>query len=348
MLVASKRLVAAGVVALAHGSADNVDGGTVTLASHSPRRPNLGSLQLRRLALDLVNHHLAVDTEAAGRGRSVEVEAVEGRLRVTLHVEGLELVGLHGLLLLGEKGDGAVVGTGPGGGGVGHVGAREAVGGRHHEAARGHRGVRRDGVQGVQARGGDGAHGVLRGQVHVQHVVVVGRGHAIHLPQRRAGQTVGKGHLFGLGLDGTTHELGHVSAAVAAVTRRGRHVARVGGGKRVAGRVLKVERQLVGGRASRGGREGVVGRRGRREAGGGRGARHGLAAHAKAVVHVEPKVRLELHDGRLVDWVGMEGNEMERRAKRREKRSVDKLKERNLGLEQGIVICPTLMTKQRE
>lgn len=82
VLVASKRLVAARVVALAHGAAHdiNVDGAVLGLAGALPGRSDLGPLQLGGLALDLVHHHLPVRTHAAGRRRAVHREAAHRRL----------------------------------------------------------------------------------------------------------------------------------------------------------------------------------------------------------------------------------------------------------------------------
>lgn len=113
MLVAAERLVAAGVVALAHGSADDIDTVALALLGHLSRSADLGTLELGSLALNLVHHHLAVGTEAVGGGRStLEVIAADGRLRVTLKVERLEAVGGEALLL-GEESNGAVVGARP-------------------------------------------------------------------------------------------------------------------------------------------------------------------------------------------------------------------------------------------
>lgn len=79
VLVAAERLVAPGVVALAHGSADDID--TVTLLRQFSRGRNLSTLQLRCLALNLVHHHLAVRTETVGRGRgTLQVVAADGGL----------------------------------------------------------------------------------------------------------------------------------------------------------------------------------------------------------------------------------------------------------------------------
>lgn len=79
VLVASESLVASGVVALAHGTSHNTN--AVLLVTRLALRADLGTLQLIGLPLDLVHHHLAVGTEAVGRGRrALQVVAANGRL----------------------------------------------------------------------------------------------------------------------------------------------------------------------------------------------------------------------------------------------------------------------------
>lgn len=76
MLIASECLVAPRIVALAHGSAHNVDGSAIVLSyGNLSCSPNLSSLQLRRLALNFMHHHLAVSTKASRRGWAVHVVA---------------------------------------------------------------------------------------------------------------------------------------------------------------------------------------------------------------------------------------------------------------------------------
>jgi hypothetical protein len=71
MLVATESFVASGIVALAHGSAYNIDGtiwlGTRDLSSGA----NLGALQLGGLSLYLMYHHLSLSPETTRRRRSV-------------------------------------------------------------------------------------------------------------------------------------------------------------------------------------------------------------------------------------------------------------------------------------
>lgn len=76
VLVPAKCLCAAGVIALAHRTTDNVHvglrlsrgGGCGTLGS---RGTDLGALELTRLALSLVEHHLALHAVAVGRRRGL-------------------------------------------------------------------------------------------------------------------------------------------------------------------------------------------------------------------------------------------------------------------------------------
>ena len=91
VLIAAESLVASGVVALAHGTSYNVD--AFLLVTRLSRGANLGTLELVGLALNLMEHHLAVRTEAVGRrGRALQVVAANGRLGVTLEVKGLKVV----------------------------------------------------------------------------------------------------------------------------------------------------------------------------------------------------------------------------------------------------------------
>lgn len=300
VLVAAESLVAAGVIALAHGTANNIDRAVVFLCRLAAGT-DLSTLQFRSLALNLVDHHLAVGTKTPRRrGRALEVVAADRGLALALNLQRLEVVG--GQALLGEEGDGRVVGTRPGRGAVGHVGARDAVGGSHHEGARTHGRLRRDGIHGESVGGRDGAHGVVRLHAHAQHGVVLGAD-AVHSLDGSRWQDFRKSKMLDFTFDRVTkHVLGDGCG--------GRGEVGVVSSKRS----FNVEGELVRRRAARRRGERVAGRRSRGEAGSRRRAGHGLAVHAERVVHLEAEIRVELDSshcelrGKVVVEEGMDGS----------------------------------------
>lgn len=129
---------------------------------------------------------------------------------------------------------------------------------------------------------------MVRGHVHAEHGFIVCVD-GLDLADGSRRQDLGEAHVLRLVLDVVAkHVLGHVGC---------------GGRSELAGvvsgaeRGIKVESELVGRGSARGRRERVAGRRGGREAGARRRAGHGLAVHAKVVVHVESEIRLKLHCG---------------------------------------------------
>lgn len=174
VLVAAEGLVAARVVALAHGAADNVHRTRVGLGGtgSGPLAGGthlLGTLELARLALGLVQHHAAV-----GPGGAVVAvgRVVEGGDGVAVEVEGLDVAERH---VAREELDGALVGDGPRRGGVGHLGPGQALGGRHHVRRGAHGGLGVDGVRRVAGR-----HGAQLA-VEVEQVILGGEAvHALH------------------------------------------------------------------------------------------------------------------------------------------------------------------------
>lgn len=71
VLIAAESFVAAGIVTLAHGSTNDIDGTFRFPAGDLAVCPDLGTLQLSGLSLNLVYHHLAVSTEASRRRGSM-------------------------------------------------------------------------------------------------------------------------------------------------------------------------------------------------------------------------------------------------------------------------------------
>lgn len=109
--------------------------------------------------------------------------------------------------------------------------------------------MRRDGVHGERARGSHVAHGVLcvRLHVHGQHGIVVGA-HSLNLADGSRGQHLRERNVIGVRLDiAAKHVLaGHGGGRC--------HLTRVS----MAKGALKVEMELVRGRASRGGSKRIV------------------------------------------------------------------------------------------
>lgn len=71
VLVASEGFVASFVITLAHSSANHVYTCAVLATTEFAGLANVCTLQFRRLSLNLVDHHLAVGTELAGRRRAM-------------------------------------------------------------------------------------------------------------------------------------------------------------------------------------------------------------------------------------------------------------------------------------
>ena len=71
MFIAAEGLVAAWVVALAHGSTDDINPSSVGLARPFPGGSDLCTLELSSLALGLVQHHLALGPHVVGRANGL-------------------------------------------------------------------------------------------------------------------------------------------------------------------------------------------------------------------------------------------------------------------------------------